>query len=159
MKHHGRRHRLYLYVLVFAFLISPITAGAALYKWVDDKGVFHMSDTPPDPATAEKYTIEKSESDESEPAPVEEAKEAKSARHEVVVYVTPTCPYCRQAKEFLSQKGVFYAEKDVSADPAARDEMVALTGRDAVPVIVIDGEPIVGFNGQKIEEKLGFGRK
>lgn len=47
----------------------------------------------------------------------------------------------------------------MSADPAARDEMVALTGRNAVPVIVIDGEPIVGFNGPKIEEKLGLGQK
>jgi glutaredoxin len=47
----------------------------------------------------------------------------------------------------------------VSEDPAARDEMVALTGRNAVPVIVIDGEAIMGFNGPKIEEKLGLGAK
>lgn len=90
MNHHVQRHLLYLYALVFAFLISPIVAEAALYKWVDDKGVFHMSDTPPDPATAEKYAIEKSESDESETAQVAEAKEAKSVRHEVVIYTTPT---------------------------------------------------------------------
>jgi len=47
----------------------------------------------------------------------------------------------------------------VSKDPAARDEMIALTGKEAVPVIVIDGEPIVGFNAPKIEEKLGLGKK
>jgi glutaredoxin len=47
----------------------------------------------------------------------------------------------------------------VSKDPAARDEMIALTGKEAVPVIVIDGEPIMGFNAPKIEEKLGLGKK
>jgi glutaredoxin len=47
----------------------------------------------------------------------------------------------------------------VSTDPQARDEMIALTGKEAVPVIVIDGEPIVGFNAPKIEEKLGLGQK
>jgi len=37
--------------------------------------------------------------------------------------------------------------------------MIALTGKEAVPVIVIDGEPIMGFNAPKIEEKLGLGKK
>ena len=47
----------------------------------------------------------------------------------------------------------------MSKDPAARDEMIALTGKEAVPVIVIDGEPIMGFNAPNIEEKLGLGKK
>ena len=160
MQNNLLRYTLYLSAFLFAFLFSQTIADAALYKWVDEKGVFHMSYTPPDPAKAEKYTVEETGSDDSDKAPqAAEAGEAKPTRHEVVIYTTPECPYCKYAKEFLSQKGVFYTEKDVSTDPAARDEMIALTGKSAVPVVVIDGEPIVGFNGPRIEEKLGLGRK
>ncbi len=159
MKRYSMKHVTCLFLVAAVFLLSPVTTPAAIYKWVDEKGVFHMSDTPPDPATAEKYAIEKTGSEEQEAAHVAESKDAKSVRHEVVIYTTPTCPYCKGAKEFLSQKGVFYTEKDVSTNTAARDEMVALTGRNAVPVIVIDGEPIVGFNASRIEEKLGLARQ
>lgn len=159
MNRYSMKPASFLWIFVAVLLLSPVAAPAAIYKWVDDKGVFHMSDIPPDPATAEKYAIEKTGSEESETAHVAEAKDAKPVRHEVVIYTTPTCPYCKGAKEFLSQKGVFYTEKDVSTNAAARDEMVALTGRNAVPVIVIDGEPIVGFNAPRIEEKLGLTEK
>jgi glutaredoxin 3 len=160
MQNNLLKYTLYLSAFLFAFLFSQTISHAALYKWVDEKGVFHMSDTPPDPASAQKYIVEKTGADEADTVPqAGEAKEANPTRHEVVIYTTPACPYCKYAKEFLSQKGVFYTEKDVSTDPAARDEMIALTGKSAVPVVVIDGEPIVGFNGPKIEEKLGLGKK
>ena len=65
---------------------------------------------------------------------------------DVVVYTTPTCPYCRQAKDYLSQHGVPFAERDVAADPAAADELVRLTRQRGVPVITGDGQVIIGFN-------------
>ena len=45
-------------------------------------------------------------------------------------------------------------EQDVSQDAQAREEMVRLSGRLAVPVIVIDGDVIVGFDQKTIEQKL-----
>jgi glutaredoxin len=45
-------------------------------------------------------------------------------------------------------------ERDVSQDAQARDEMVSLSGRMAVPVIVIDGEVMVGFDQKALEGKL-----
>ena len=47
-----------------------------------------------------------------------------------------------------------YKELDVAEDAQAREEMVRLSGRMAVPVIVIDGEVIVGFDQKTISEKL-----
>jgi glutaredoxin len=49
---------------------------------------------------------------------------------------------------------VSYQELDVAQDAKAREEMVRLSGRMAVPVIVIDGEVIVGFDQKAISEKL-----
>ena len=75
----------------------------------------------------------------------------------VTVYTTPTCGYCHQAKKYLSERGVKYTEHDVSRDKAAADEMVRLTGQMGVPVIVVDGKPIIGFDRPRLESLLAKG--
>ena len=72
----------------------------------------------------------------------------------VKIYTTPTCGYCHQAKRFLAERGVVYIEYDVSQDQAAAEEMVRLTGHMGVPVIVIDGEVIIGFDRPRLEQLL-----
>ena len=57
-------------------------------------------------------------------------------------------------KEFLSQKGTSFEERDVSLDQSAAQELVRNTGQMGVPVIVIDGEIVVGFNQAKLEQLL-----
>lgn len=72
----------------------------------------------------------------------------------VTVYSTPTCPYCKLAKEYLAEKGIEYQEINVAADPAAANEMVKKSGQMGVPVIDINGEIIVGWNKQALEDAL-----
>lgn len=74
----------------------------------------------------------------------------------VIVYSTPTCPYCTLVKEFLSQHNVAYEEKDVAADREARQEMLNLTGRTAVPALKIGDNAVVGFDRARISELLGL---
>ncbi|MBD3264601.1 MAG: NrdH-redoxin [Candidatus Omnitrophica bacterium] len=73
---------------------------------------------------------------------------------EVKVFSTPTCPYCKMAKEYLSSKGVEFKDIDVSGDESASEEMVNISGQMGVPVIVIDGEPVVGFDKSKIDSLI-----
>lgn len=73
---------------------------------------------------------------------------------EIKIYTTPTCGYCHMAKKYLSERGVPYVEFDVSQDKQAADDMVSLTGQMGVPVIVVDGQVIVGFDRQKLEQLL-----
>ena len=73
---------------------------------------------------------------------------------EVLVYSTPTCAYCYQVKEYLAQREVAYRDIDVAADPQAAGEMVELSGQRGVPVVVIDGLVVVGFNRPRIDELL-----
>ena len=75
----------------------------------------------------------------------------------VIIYSTPTCPYCKRAKKFLEERGVSYQEFDVAADTAARDEMVKKSGKMAVPVIDIDGTITVGFDEASLKKQLGEG--
>ena len=72
----------------------------------------------------------------------------------VVIYTTPTCPYCHQAKSFLAERGVAFTDKDVAVDREARDEMVKKSGQLGVPVIEVDGNIVVGFNRGKLDELL-----
>ena len=74
---------------------------------------------------------------------------------DVKVYATPTCGYCHQVKKFLSERGVKYTEYDVSRDRAAADEMVRLTGQMGVPVILVDGQAVIGFDRARLEHLLG----
>ena len=72
----------------------------------------------------------------------------------VTVYSTPTCGFCHQVKAYLDQRGVPFAEHDVSRDRAAAMEMVRLSGQQGVPVVVIDGQVVVGFNRPQIDRLL-----
>lgn len=82
---------------------------------------------------------------------------AAGAPHRVLVFTTPTCPWCNRAKSYLRGRGVTFREVDVSRDAAAARELVRRTGQMGVPVIEIDGRPIVGFDQPKIDRLLGLG--
>ncbi len=71
----------------------------------------------------------------------------------VVIYTTPTCPYCHRAKEYLSRKGIPYTDINVAQDREKAKEMIQKSGQMGVPVITIDNEIIVGFN-QALLDKL-----
>lgn len=72
---------------------------------------------------------------------------------EIFVYSSNTCPYCVSAKDYLDSKGVEYTEKNVQTDNKAKKELMEM-GHMGVPVIVIDGEEILGFDQAKIDEIL-----
>ena len=71
----------------------------------------------------------------------------------IIVYSQPGLLFCGKAKEFLSQRGVAFEERDITKDPAAVDELERL-GAMTTPVIVIDGEAVIGFNQKRLEELL-----
>ncbi len=75
------------------------------------------------------------------------------AAKKVVVYTTPTCPYCKRAKDYLTQKGIDYVEYNVALDRDKAQEMIQKSGQMGVPVIVIGDEVVVGFN-QVLLDKL-----
>ncbi len=61
----------------------------------------------------------------------------------VVIYESPTCPYCRLAKTLLTKKSVAFDAIEVNSQ-AIYDEMIARAGgRTSVPQIFI-GETHVG---------------
>jgi len=70
------------------------------------------------------------------------------------VYTAPGCPWCKKAKEYLREKGLAFEEINVAANREALQELLAKTGRMAVPVLELDGTLIRGYNVAKLEEAL-----
>ena len=61
--------------------------------------------------------------------------------------------FCDQAKEYLSQKGIKFQERDIAQDPSVLADLKKL-GYMTTPVIVIDDSVIVGFDADKIDQAL-----
>ena len=69
----------------------------------------------------------------------------------VKMYLTPTCPYCQQAKALLKQRGVEQIDEvRVDLEPAQRSTMMQITGRRTVPQIFI-GDTHVGGCDDHVE--------
>ncbi len=74
----------------------------------------------------------------------------------VKIYTTPTCVYCKMAKEFFNKNGVQYEEHNVAEDLKARQDMLDKSHQLGVPVIDIDGEIFVGFDRPALSKALGI---
>lgn len=74
----------------------------------------------------------------------------------VTIYSTPTCVYCRMAKDFFKNNNVEYQEVNVAEDAVARDMIIEKSHQRGVPVIDIDGELFVGFNRAVLAKALGL---
>jgi glutaredoxin len=61
-----------------------------------------------------------------------------------------------RAKDYLRNNGIEFEEKDVSVDVQGAREMVKISGQMGVPVLSIDGNVVVGFDKNKIDELLGL---
>ncbi|MEK7560304.1 MAG: glutaredoxin domain-containing protein [Patescibacteria group bacterium] len=73
----------------------------------------------------------------------------------IKIFTTPTCAYCRMAKELFKQNNITYEEKDVTTDIQARDEMINKSGQMGVPVIFVGDDIVVGFDKRRLSELLG----
>lgn len=76
--------------------------------------------------------------------------------HTVSIYTTPSCAYCKMAKEYFAKNNIAYSEYNVATDIQKRQEMLDKTHQFGVPVIEIDGKIVIGFDKQKINQLLGL---
>src|SRR5215208_428625 len=73
----------------------------------------------------------------------------------ITVYTTEPCGYCRVAKALLAKRNVPYEEINLAKDPEGRAELVRVTGMMTFPQVVIDGEPIGGYQELVAADRSG----
>lgn len=74
--------------------------------------------------------------------------------NKIEIYTSDSCQYCHIAKEFFQENNIEYVEHNVSKDVEARKALMK-KGYMSVPVIVINGEEILGFDQDKVRSMLG----
>ena len=80
----------------------------------------------------------------------------KKQQKRVIVYSTPSCPWCNRLKQYLRQNNIKFRDIDVSKDMKAAEEMVKKSGQQGVPQADINGQIVVGFDKKKIDKLLGI---
>ncbi len=78
----------------------------------------------------------------------------KKQQKRVIVYSTPSCPWCNRLKQYLRQNNIKFRDIDVSKDTKAAEEMVKKSGQQGVPQADINGQIVVGFDKKKIDKLL-----
>ena len=77
-------------------------------------------------------------------------------KNTVTIYSTPTCAYCKMAKEFFKENKIEFKEINVAEDSMAAQEMIRKSGQSGVPVIEANGNIIIGFDKPALKKALGL---
>jgi glutaredoxin 3 len=72
----------------------------------------------------------------------------------IILYSTTTCPWCIRLIEYLHHYNIDFELKKVDEDEKALKEMKEISGQNGVPVILIDGNIVVGFEKEEIDRLL-----
>ncbi len=165
----------YLLVVIVILLSCSVSWATDIYKWEDEDGVVHYTDTPPgdmseweDVGEATTEDNRQYENDEPQrPAfdtqaitellnelndETEDVEE--EIQHSVELYTTSWCSYFKKAKAFLRSKGIAFIEYNIEKDKAAQKRMRSLTKSRAVPFAVINGQQIQGYSTSAYERAL-----
>ena len=146
--------RVFLYAAVITLLLAnyPASGEDKLYKWVDEDGNITYQDRPPpgDPSQVETF-IDATGVAETESAPLPDV--------DVVLYAIEVCDVCDLVRTVLDERGVPFEEKNADNNPEVQAELREVAGVLSVPVLVIGGEAIKGYNKDLILnelEEVGF---
>lgn len=130
-------------MLLAGLLCCIGTAQAELYKWVGPDGKVSYSDLPPPPSArqVEKSTLKPSDASS---AGLPYALAEASKNHPVTLYTGAQCAPCAEARDFLKQRGIPFAEKTVTSnDDIAR--LRQISGDAQLPVLLVGRSKQLGF--------------
>lgn len=143
----------------FLFLLLALAPGvrAEIYKWIDESGYIHYTDTPPEgreqsleiKGSISSYTSPEIVATETETAADKKTRPAASKR--VVMYSAPWCGVCKTAKKYFTANKIPFTEYDIDNNPKARTDFDRLGGR-GVPVILVGKHRMNGFSPGGFEQ-------
>lgn len=66
------------------------------------------------------------------------------------LFIKPWCGWCQQAMNWLDERGIQDEKIDVTADEAAFEEMIRLSGQELTPVIQAGGKVLADFGPEQL---------
>ncbi len=128
--------------LLLLFLLPGTALAGTLYKWVDEKGEVHYSDTPP---TKAKNLQEK----DLRPSVIQTTGQPYATRQAVrnfpvTLYVSDCGEPCEQAKKHLTRRAIPFTTRNAD-DPTVQEEMRKRFGGLQVPILLVGESSTKGY--------------
>ena len=134
--------------VIFAVLLgAACSAAAQMYRWTDDKGRVHVTDTPPPPAAAkdlQKKSVTISGAAAPQSAALPYAVQLAAKTFPVTLYTARECEPCGEARNLLNSRGVPFREVLVVDEPQQL-ELRKVAGALAVPSVIVGSNVQKGF--------------
>lgn len=83
----------------------------------------------------------------------ESEMEIPSHSSEVILYSTSWCGYCAKTRKYFEDNQIPFVEYDVEKSSEGREQYHNLNGK-GVPLLVVNGEVIRGFNPAAIKQAM-----
>lgn len=136
-----------------AFWIACSDATGQAYRWVDDQGRVHYTQTPPPPQARE---VQRKDFRSGPAASVDlpYATQAAAKNYPVTLYTQPDCGSpCDEARASLVKRAVPFREVSVLGQKEI-DEMKRVSGREDLPLLVVGSQFQTGFQENAINSLL-----
>ena len=132
------------------FALLALTALQAspqqLYRWLDQEGKVHYSQTPPPPEAAKNLQRRQYGGGGAAPsAGLPYATQVAMKNYPVTFYTSPDCSACSEGRTYLNKRGVPHKEVSVS-DAKGIEELKQIAGKAIVPALVVGRDVQAGFN-------------
>jgi glutaredoxin len=130
-------------MLVAVVLLASASWAQQLYRWTDEKGRVHITDTPPPPGAK---SVQKSRTPSTAAGEAGEPYALQTARKNapVTLYSQPECDACDRARKLLNARGVPFKEVSVLTQKDV-EEMKQAGGGNTVPVLIVGAAVQQGY--------------
>jgi len=129
-------------------LLVSNAANSEIFKWVDENGKSHFTDTPPPNTQTEEVTLKINTYSAAEITPL---VERLGKPDKVVIYSAEWCKICDKAKKYFRINNIAYVSYDVEKSRTGRIDYKLLRGR-AVPIIIVGKKRMNGFSVSKFSK-------
>jgi glutaredoxin len=133
-------------LLALILLAAALPATAQFYRWTDESGKVHFSDTPPPPSArnVQRKSGGTSSGGESTEAAQPYAVQQAMRDYPVTLYTGENCEGCGEARKLLNARGVPFREVMVASE-AQLTELKNAVGSNSVPAMLVGPSVLKGF--------------
>lgn len=124
-------------VFFIMILLAMAAVHAQLYRWTDEQGRVHITDTVPPPNARNVQKKAAPAASTSAPAPVEPySLTLIRGKFPITLYTTPGCDSCADARKLLNARGLPFSEISVTTDQQIA-ELKEKANTNSVPVMIV----------------------
>lgn len=138
-----------------AILLTTMTAAAAdVYRWEDEDGNVHFSDSPPKQRQSEAKDVPDVQTVETVNVSTRQTQASQTnstGAPEVVMYGTEWCPHCKRAREYFQANGIDFREYDVEKSAKGK-RFMKRSDANGIPVILVGNHRMTGFSQGRFDQ-------